>query len=136
MKKQQKQNGLKTLLRELSDDEDAHSTITPSSSEDPDKPWKRDYNAYIDTVHDVPEGMSAVQWWGVCTFCSRHFSIAHVSVSTTVIDMGQCGRLLPEITFRSWRRQSQANGHSHKVELLSVNTAAGSRETLLRHYSV
>jgi len=72
--KPRKRGGLKTLLRELSDDENnSDSFITPSPLDDPEKPWKRDYNAYIDTVHDVPEGMSVVQWWGVCqSHCYRY----------------------------------------------------------------
>jgi hypothetical protein len=136
VKKQQKRHGLKTLLRELSDDEhDANSTITPSSSDDPEKPWKRDYNSYIDTVHDVLEGMSAVQWWGVCTFSSRHFTVAHISISTIARDTGQSGHLLHETTFPSWLRWCQVSGRSRKVESLSVNGETDLRETLLRHYS-
>lgn len=67
--KTRKRGGLKSLLHQLGDDEsDSNLAVGPSSSINPEQPWKQTYNAYIDTVHDVPEGMSIVQWWGVCQF--------------------------------------------------------------------
>jgi hypothetical protein len=32
---------------------------------DPQRPWLRDYRAYIDVVEQVPEGWTTIQWWGV-----------------------------------------------------------------------
>ena len=61
--------GLKTLLRELSDDDsDSELPTATSRSEDPENPWKQQYNAYMDAVHDLPEGMSTIEWWGVRAF--------------------------------------------------------------------
>jgi hypothetical protein len=75
--KPRKRGKLKTLLQELelSDDEaDSDSPGTQSPLDDAEQPWKRDYNAYIDTPHDVPEEMSVVQWWGVCQSRDRCLS--------------------------------------------------------------
>jgi len=63
--KRNKNTGVMSLLRELSDDEDEDSTMTPSSSGDSDKPWWREFRGYLDTIHEVPEGMTSVKWWGV-----------------------------------------------------------------------
>ena len=116
-RKAQKCSGLKTLLRELSSDEEHNtdSSIMPSSSEDPEKLWKREYNAYMDTVHDVPEGMSTIQWWGVCAPCFCYLSVAYVAFSTIAIDWDQFGHRLLETTFQSWPHQSQVSEHSRKV---------------------
>jgi hypothetical protein len=53
------------LLWELSDSEDE---ITPGSqnSIDLQQPWKWDFHKYIDAQEMLPEGMSAITWWGVC----------------------------------------------------------------------
>jgi hypothetical protein len=61
-----KSKGLRALLRELSDDEE--ETITdagPDVPDDPQRPWLRDYCAYIDAVEQVREDWTAIQWWGV-----------------------------------------------------------------------
>ena len=61
--------GIHKLLRELSDDEDNTTDSHPGVLEDPDRPWYCHYAAYIDTSEQVPDGWSAIKWWGVsgCT---------------------------------------------------------------------
>jgi hypothetical protein len=56
---------LQALLRELSDDEDMMMDTGLDVPDDPQRPWLRDYRAYIDFPEQVPEGWSAIQWWGV-----------------------------------------------------------------------
>jgi len=61
-----KDKGSHALLRELSDDEeDAMADIGLDVQDDPQQPWLRDYHAYIDILKQVPEGWTAIQWWGV-----------------------------------------------------------------------
>jgi hypothetical protein len=57
--------GLHVLLRELSDDEEPTADARLDVPDDPQRPWLRDYRAYIDTLEQVPDGWTAVQWWGV-----------------------------------------------------------------------
>jgi hypothetical protein len=57
--------GLRALLRELSDDEDETENTGPDVPEDPKRPWLRPFRAFMDTVEQVPDGWSAVKWWGV-----------------------------------------------------------------------
>ena|ERR1700721_60369 len=54
---------LKTLLRELSsdDDEPSSSSATPV---DPLRPWQKEFYQYFNTVDEL-NGLSIVQWWGV-----------------------------------------------------------------------
>ena len=55
-----------TLLRELSDDKDAADTNAgPATPEDPAKPWMRECRAYLDVIEHIPEGWTAIKWWGV-----------------------------------------------------------------------
>ena len=59
--------GPRSLLREVSDDED--DTMVDTGVDIPDdrqRPWLRDYRAYMDVSEQVPEGWTAIQWWGVC----------------------------------------------------------------------
>ena len=64
-----KEKGLNVLLRELSDDEEDTATDTRSDlPDDPQRPWIRDYRAYMDVHEQVPEGWTAIQWWGVSTY--------------------------------------------------------------------
>jgi hypothetical protein len=66
-----KDKGLNALLRELSDDEEDTTTVSGSDvPDDPQRPWIRDYRAYIDVPEQVPEGWTAIQWWGVSTSVS------------------------------------------------------------------
>jgi hypothetical protein len=61
-----KDNGLRTLLRELSDDEE--DTVVDTGldvPDDPQRPCLRDYHAYIDVLKQVSEGWTTIQWWGV-----------------------------------------------------------------------
>jgi hypothetical protein len=59
-------NKISTLLRELSDDEDAvNADAGPTTQEDPAKPWMRDFRAYFDVLEHMPDGWTAIRWWGV-----------------------------------------------------------------------
>ena len=61
-----KDKGLRTLLRELTDDEeDAAVDTWVNVSDEPQRPWLCDYRAYVDVLEQVPEGWTSVQWWGV-----------------------------------------------------------------------
>lgn len=61
-----KDKGLHALLRELSDDDEDTATDTGLDvPDDPQRPWLRDFHAYIDVLEQVPEGWTAIQWWGV-----------------------------------------------------------------------
>jgi hypothetical protein len=57
--------GLRALLRELSDDEDETANTGADVPDDPKRPWLRDFRAFMDAVEQVPDGWSAVKWWGV-----------------------------------------------------------------------
>ena len=57
-------------MRELSDDESAaepgSDDNAASNSKDPEKPWLKEFNAYLHDMEDLG-GRSIVQWWGVST---------------------------------------------------------------------
>jgi hypothetical protein len=57
--------GLHALLQELSDDEDNEADTGMDIPTDPQRPWLHDYCAYMDVPEQVPEGWTAIQWWGV-----------------------------------------------------------------------
>ena len=60
----QKTKGLRALLREVSDDEEeTMGNVEPS--DDPERPWLRDYQAYLDVREQIPEGWTTIKWWGV-----------------------------------------------------------------------
>ena len=52
-----------------SDELSAPSPLTPVSS---DEPWKREFNRYLKGEDELLEGMTLVQWWGVC-LCFHSF---------------------------------------------------------------
>jgi len=61
-----KSKGLCALLRELSDDEEDTAVDTGIDiPTDPQRPWLRDFSAYMDVREQVPEGWTAIQWWGI-----------------------------------------------------------------------
>ena len=64
--------GLRALLRELSDDEVDGTETGTETLDDSDHPWSRYFQAYMDAPKQVPDGWSAIQWWGVSvpTWCS------------------------------------------------------------------
>jgi hypothetical protein len=53
------------LLRELSDDEGSIIDSHPGVSEDPAQLWSRHFWAYMNVSEQVPDGWSAIKWWGV-----------------------------------------------------------------------
>jgi hypothetical protein len=70
-KSKKSKKGLHALLRELSDGEDDTMDTGLDIPGDPKRPWYRDFQAYMDVLEQVPEGWSAVKWWGVS--CTRNF---------------------------------------------------------------
>jgi hypothetical protein len=70
-KSKKSKKGLHALLRKLSDDEDALANTAPDVWEDPDRPWSRYYRAYVDALEQVPDGWSAIKWWGVSAHTLR-----------------------------------------------------------------
>jgi len=94
-RKQSNLNKIKTLLRELSsDDEDAGSPgpvgrgTLPSDSA---RPWFAEFQRYLDAKEDFPVGVSMVQWWGVCYlfffpfFHTDILTAKHTSISSLVV---------------------------------------------------
>jgi hypothetical protein len=63
--KKNKKQGIKSLLRELSDDDEDGSNTAPAPSDDASKPWRAEFRRYIDAVHELSEGMTTIKWWGV-----------------------------------------------------------------------
>ena len=64
MTSKKRKRGIRTLLRELSDEDDTADSH-PGVSEDPDRPWSRHFEAYMNVSEQVPDGWSAIKWWGV-----------------------------------------------------------------------
>jgi hypothetical protein len=56
---------LNVLLRELSDDEEMTAEVGNGVPEDPKHPWLTDFRKYLDAVEQIPDGCSAIGWWGV-----------------------------------------------------------------------
>ena len=56
---------MRALLCELSDDEDETMTMGPNVPEDSKRPWLWHFREFMDAVEQVPDGWSAVRWWGV-----------------------------------------------------------------------
>jgi len=67
MQSKKPKKGLRSLLRELSDDDDdtVSSNIGSNISEDPNRPWLLSFQVYMDAVEQVPDGWDAIRWWGV-----------------------------------------------------------------------
>lgn len=55
----------RVLLRELGSDDDSDEE-SPSTPTDAAKPWLKEFNQYMLAVDDLRDGVSIVQWWGVC----------------------------------------------------------------------
>jgi hypothetical protein len=65
-----------SLMRELNssderDDDDISHSAIPT---DPAKPWMREFNLFLNTVDQLADGQTIIQWWGVslvrCLRCS------------------------------------------------------------------
>jgi hypothetical protein len=69
-----------TLLRELdsSDDDNTSDESGPSAvPSDPAKPWLKEFNHYLNTVDELSDSQTIVQWWGVSIYtyqCYKQFS--------------------------------------------------------------
>ena len=77
---------VKKLIRELDDTDDDEDSVTgtgggisqfsstaslmaPSiSAVDPKKPWLKEFNHYLNTMDEIPDGLDVVQWWGVSAY--------------------------------------------------------------------
>ena len=51
------------MAKYTSDEDDDDSTSTPTEIAEP---WWHEFNQYLNGSDEVPNGMSIVQWWGVC----------------------------------------------------------------------
>jgi hypothetical protein len=127
-----KSKGLRTLLRELSDDEDEMEDTGTAVPDDPRRPWLRDYRAYLDVLEQVPEGWTVIQWWGV-----SWISVAIISIRTNITCNSTIpgGIILPglplrEITSQSCRHRCQVSVPFHRVGSQSQNAEIVSREIL------
>lgn len=65
---------MKKFLWELDSSSDDEEPAMPQI--DPNKPWLKEFNTYLDAVDEVPEDMSLIGWWGVS------FTHFHVCLST------------------------------------------------------
>ena len=59
--------GVHVLLRDLSDnsDEDDVTDRNHNTPDNPEQPWLRHFYEYINAVEQVPDGWSAIKWWGI-----------------------------------------------------------------------
>lgn len=46
--------------------EDSDWDMSDEGEGDTDKPWLAEFNRYLNTHDVLPEGMTIVEWWGVC----------------------------------------------------------------------
>jgi hypothetical protein len=56
----------KSGLRELTPDGDEDEPKLAEAHLDPTKPWRDEFQGYLDARESVPEGMTTIEWWGVC----------------------------------------------------------------------
>ncbi|KAJ7787567.1 ribonuclease H-like domain-containing protein [Mycena olivaceomarginata] len=54
----------KSGLRELTPDGDEDEPKLAEAHLDPTKPWRDEFQGYLDTRESVPEGMTTIEWWG------------------------------------------------------------------------
>lgn len=82
-KSQGSRSRFRTLLHELdsSDDESDNAPGTQNSVAftDATPTWLTDFNAYLNTTDEIPDGQTIIQWWGV----SSHSSCIGISVLLT-----------------------------------------------------
>ena len=57
----------RSLLREaeVSDNDDDMAEAGLDVPDDPQRPWRSDYCAYMDTMEQVPGDWGVIQWWGI-----------------------------------------------------------------------
>ena len=65
-KSKKTKGGLPALLQELSNDKDNVTDTPPGILDDPGRPWSQHFSAYMNASKQVPDGRSAIKWWGVC----------------------------------------------------------------------
>ena len=61
-------SNVKKLLQELdsSNEDDASDDLGPSVAPTaPTKPWLKEFNHYLNTIDELSDGQTIVQWWGV-----------------------------------------------------------------------
>ncbi|KAJ7816347.1 hypothetical protein B0H14DRAFT_3148649 [Mycena olivaceomarginata] len=54
----------KSGLRELTPDGDEDEPKLAEAHLDPTKPWRDEFQGYLDARESVPEGMTTIEWWG------------------------------------------------------------------------
>lgn len=100
---------LAKLLAKDTTDEEELSTPTPTA--DASKPWKNEFNQYLDGNDEVPNGMSLLRWWRVNSFI-LHIKILLFSFSRSILHVSLSGLHWPVTTLRSWAPQFRASVHS------------------------
>ena len=106
-------NLAKPLAEDTTDEEEELSTPTPTA--DVSKPWKNEFNWYLDGNDEVPNGMSLPQWWGVHSFI-LHINILFwliFSFCRSTLHISLSGLHWPVTTLQSWDPLFRANMHSH-----------------------
>ena len=108
----------KHLLLESSDDEELPSNAAGASAIPNNATPARltEFNMYINTTDEIPEGQTIVQWWGVSwlsyTSCKCY---SPISSRLMLIDT-LFGHLSPETTSQSWHHLCRAS----ELSLLQV----------------
>ena len=122
-RKGKKGKGLNVLLRELSDDDDdgTMADVGLDLPADPQRPWLSDYHGYIDVPEQVPEGWSAIQWWGVSISVSTSGQKNLEFHSTIHNAFIQPGAPLHGITWQLCHHQYQVNACSRRAGSQSQN---------------
>jgi hypothetical protein len=148
---------IKKLIRELDDTDDEEvditlmteagtsrssssasiSTAPPLASVDPNKPWLKEFNHYLNTVDEIPDGLTVVKWWGVSanSFYSSDISFLIYACSSSMLIAFRSGHHLRGITYPLWHHRCQASEHSRQRGLLSVSAGTASKLILWKHFS-
>lgn len=108
--------GNKNLAKLLAEDTtDKKELSTPTPTAVASKPWRTEFNWYLDGNDEVPNGMLLPQWWGVTvlSYISRfRFQLIFV-FSRSTLHISLSGLRWPMTTLQSWAPQFQASMHSH-----------------------
>ena len=131
---------LRTLLHELdsSDDDELPSNALGSSAtpNDATPAWLKEFNVYINTTDEIPEGQTIIQWWGVSymshTHCECYSPVLNRSMATDT----PFGHLLLGITSQLWHHQCRASELSLLQVLQFRSAKTASKGISSKHCSV
>ena len=110
-----------SMLADLSSDDKNHTTLSRGASQavvGPGQEWEKEFNKYIMLDDDIPETVSTVQWWGVCTIHIFLIGSKRYADLNLCNDAAQCtslpymGLRLHAIISQLWQCRCQANGPS------------------------